>query len=307
MSLFNENIPENLQHLPIEFGQFLQLCRGIDIDFSNCDIKVDEGVKFLEQYNETYVDVVIEEKNSNDEKTIIFSYVKDIDYTELVEQIDDLRGILTKSKEQYIEDFILDISVSDSYYKEIVSKYVDKHKCARTYENITKALSEEAETLYNDLVRNYQSVTAQYNQLQKSNEKLRFEACVHTQNMDIAYFQNMLKGSIFIPTGGMIWFEAIIDENGTINTINMYKYNSIADVAWVSDNKDSIDYKKISFELLASNGIEPTKREIIDFNALLQERHLEQLCQNPVGAVYILKDILLSKILTDVDTKKSVK
>ena len=302
------NNTKKLENMPPQFIEHIQSCSSIGIDFSNCDIEIEEYERILNHnYNivENRINVTIKEKTSFEEKTIQFSYTKNINYNDFVDEFKNIQEKLKIEKEKYIEDFIEKISKIDSVYRdEIISEYIRKHKCEFTSENILKALTEEAEVLYNDEIKEYQEMLEIYNNIENSSE-LNIESDLHTDDIDISYFGSTIKGGIFAEDGKFILFELVIDENKKMDTIKVDVYDSISEVANVSDDY-SIDYKTISRDFLQYNGVKPLYSKVFSFNQLLNESNIETTKDNPIIATYKLKDYILDKILKNSNLVKSI-
>jgi hypothetical protein len=309
MSLISEKLTDRIDYLPIEVLQLIESYNGIDFNFSDCSINVEEYDKCLpHEIMEKRIHITFEEQAAP-KRTVQVSYRKSLNFEQFLEEYFYYKKEAQTSREEFIDEFIRSTlnmrRLSEpEYYEDIISDYMKEYNCDYTEENIRRALRREAEKLYDEEILAYEEVNAIYKDIKTIREKLNIGTELHEKDIDIILAGNIIKGGIFIQNGEVILFKAEVDENNIVNTITLSVY-SIPEIAYVTDG--NIDYKKLSTNLLTEEDVIPEKSAKIDFNALLVEHDLTELREQPIIAIYRLKDILLSKVLNSDNVNKSIK
>ena len=290
---------------PEQFYKFMEMCSGIGLDDDSCKLVTRD---YKRGDCELRSEISIEDETGS--KKVTFSYTKDVDFSPLDDEIEDLRSDVLGGKEDYVEryiNFIYDSYRSgDSYLMDDILQRIDKSQ--RTEENIRRLIQSDAEAAFDYAVRNLAS-REEYREQLASDMKTRCpEGSVSLPDMDIFYSQDMLEGGIHTADGGFILFAAQLDENNEIHSVRLNRYGSFIEVAYSMDNDEpSVDYRFCTEELLREDCVVPVASATVDFEQLLLENGMTDYTKKPIGAFYRLRDVLTEKTMVSGDSKKSAK
>lgn len=298
---------EHLSELPVEFNQFIEMCDGLDFDIKGADIDIKE--EYVDDY-ETRIEIQLVPKETKSllehEQEISFSYTSEIDIDSLKADLERIRNVIFEGKEAFVEKFVSrDFSIGKYDYDYFISEYMSRNDCEMTKENIFKALSEEAEYIYETDVIDLSRYEERYRDLSGKSVPCDIEGVINMPGFTFAILESNITGGILPSTGGIILFTTTFDENKKIDTINFNAYDDISKVAYVSDDEMLINYNRVNetIEELELKGIHPTASECINYSQMLGENGLRDMERKPVGAIFQLKDVLTEKYLGSTSAK----